>query len=410
MGLNYIPRLDQAGAKVRAKILVVCPDQAEYSLARNDTKESDRTMRPHRRRAFMATALFGACSTWLSLVASALGSEIPSSPALQQIVDGAKKEGALTLSYAANILGGAEGARIGAAGVKQFFGVDIDVTYYPGPSFAPMVSRLLTEMQAGQPSSTDLYNGTAVELQPNLPKGLFRPVNWTQLYPGRITPEIAEAGGRALRIVTKVPGILYNKRVAPQFGAAKVMGDLLKPEYKGKLYTTPYLAGFDVLVAKDVWGYAKTADFVTQLAENVGGLAACAAVDRIASGEIPALALSCSGSEANLAKYGGVLGAVPMHDIASRRFDYLGIPVNAAHPNAAILFALYASSPEGQVKILHDGFGSELDTYPETPTHREIAALEKEGVPFIDVTTDWWASHQGINEDLAKLIKIVMKH
>jgi ABC-type Fe3+ transport system substrate-binding protein len=358
----------------------------------------------------VALALLAVLAAGSPFGGSARAAEIPMSPALQKVIDGAKKEGALTLSYAANILGGATGARVGAAGVRQYFGVDIDVTYYPGPSFAPMVARLLTEMQAGQPASTDLYNGTAVELQPNLGKGLFRQIPWTELYPGRITPEIAEADGRALRIVTKIPGVLYNKRAAPEFGAVRMMSDLLKPEYKGKLYTTPYLAGFDVLVAKDVWGFEKTAAFVTQLAPNIGGLAACAAVDRIASGEIPALALSCSGSEANIATYRGVLGAEPIRDAATRRFDYLGIPVNAAHPNAAILFALYASSPEGQSKILHAFFGSDLDTYADTSTHKEVAALEQEGVHFIDVTTQWWASHDGINQDLGKLINIVTKH
>src|ERR1700748_1847390 len=92
--------------------------------------------------------------------------DIPINPALQKVIDGAKQEGKLTLSYAANILGGADGARVGAAGIKKEFGVDIDVTYFPGPSFAPMAAKLLTEMQAGQPASTDLYNGTAVEGTP----------------------------------------------------------------------------------------------------------------------------------------------------------------------------------------------------------------------------------------------------
>jgi len=335
--------------------------------------------------------------------------DIPITPALQKVIDGAKQEGKLTLSYAANILGGPDGARVGAAGIKKEFGVDIDVTYFPGPSFAPMAAKLLTEMQAGQPSSTDLYNSTAVEVTPQLSKGLFRKVPWTEFYPSRITPQIAEADSRALRIVTKVPGILYNKKVAPKFGEAKSIQDLLKPEYKGKLYTTPYLAGFDVLVGKDVWGYDKTEQFIKQLTQNIGGLVACAGVDRIASGEIAALALSCSGSEAHLPKYGGVLGEAVLLDVASRRFDYLCVPSNAAHPNAAILFALYASSPEGQMKILHDGFGAELDTYPETPTHREIAAIEKKGAKFIDVTTDWYGSHPGIEADLGKLIKIVTK-
>jgi ABC-type Fe3+ transport system substrate-binding protein len=248
-----------------------------------------------------------------------------------------------------------------------------------------------------------------VEVTPQLAKGLFRKVPWTELYGSRITRDIAEADGRALRIVTKIPGILYNKNVAPQFAKADKVSDLLKPEFKGKLYTTPYLAGFDVLVGKDVWGYEKTENFIKQYAENIGGLVACAGVDRIASGEIPALALSCSGSEAHLPRYGAVLGEAVLLDIASRRFDYLCVPANAAHPNAAILFALYASSPEGQMKILHDGFGTELDTYPETPSHRQITDLEKEGAKFIDVTTDWYGSHPGIEDDLGKLIKIVTK-
>ena len=212
-----------------------------------------------------------------------------------------------------------------------------------------------------------------------------------------------------MRIVTKVPGILYNAKVEPQFGTAKDMSDLLKPEYKGKLYTTPYLAGFDVLVAKDVWGFDKTEAFLKQLMPNLGGLAACAATDRIASGEIPGLALSCSGSEAKTGHYGDVVAQVPLLDAAERRFDYLGVPVNAAHPNAAILFALYASSPEGQKKILHDLFGDSLDSYAETQTHQEIATLEKEGAKFINVTTDWYAAHAGIEADLGKLIKMVTK-
>jgi ABC-type Fe3+ transport system substrate-binding protein len=188
------------------------------------------------------------------------------------------------------------------------------------------------------------------------------------------------------------------------------MNDLLKPQYKGKIYTTPYLAGFDVLLAKDVWGYDKTAAFLRAFAPSIGGVVSCAGTDRIASGEIPALALSCSGSEVNIERYRGVLDQVVLHDAGERRYDYLSIPVNAAHPNAAILFALYASSPEGQKRILYDLFGSALDTYPDTPTHQQIVNFEKEGMSFTNVTTAWWGSHPGINEELGKLIQIVLKH
>ncbi len=325
-------------------------------------------------------------------------------PELKAVIDGAKQEGALSLQYAENIMGGTQGAQVAQAGIKQMFGVSLDVNFTPGPSFAPMASKLYTEMQAGQKASTDVYNGTAVQVYPFLARNLFRKVDWTKLYPGRITPQIAEADGRALRIVTALPGVLYSARTAPEFGKVVTMADLLKPEYKGKLFTTPYLAGFDVLVADSVWGYAKTSEYVGKLSAQVGGLVPCAATDRIAAGEVPALAIDCAGSEQNLPRYRGALGHVIIHDAAARRYNYLCIPENAAHPNAGILFALYASSPEGQKAIPLELFGIDLDDYPETQTHARVTALEKEGVKFQDVTIDWWGSQKNIEADLKKLI------
>ena len=120
---------------------------------------------------------------------------------LKAVIDGAAKEGALSLQYAENIMGGTQGAQVAAAGIKKMFGVSLDVNFTPGPSFATMASKLYTEMQAGQKASTDVYNGTAVQVYPFLARGLFRKIEWTKLYPGRITPKIAEADGRALRIV-----------------------------------------------------------------------------------------------------------------------------------------------------------------------------------------------------------------
>ena len=349
------------------------------------------------RRAIAAAALV---ATILLLRPAA--ADIP--PELQAVIAGAKKEGALTLQYAENIMGGTEGSRVAAAGIEKMFGVKLDVSFTPGPSFAPMATKLYTEMQAGQKASTDVYNGTAVQIYPFLERGLFRKIDWPKLYPGRITPQIAEADGRALRIVTALPGVLYNPRVAPEFGKVATMDDLLKPEYKGKLFTTPYLAGFDVLVADSVWGFAKTEAYLQKLSKQVGGLIPCAASDRIASGEVPALAIDCAGSEQNLPKFRGALAHVIIRDAAARRYNYLCIPENAAHPNAGILFALYSSSPEGQKAIPLDLFGIDLDDYPETQTHARVAAAEKAGAKFQDVTIAWWGSQKNVESDLKKLI------
>lgn len=349
-----------------------------------------------------------AAAAMLGLAApAACAAAIAPSPELQQVIDGAKKEGALTLQYGDAIMGGAEGARIAAAAIKQMFGVDLQVSFHPGPSFAPMASKIFTEMQAGQKASTDVYNATAVELDPYLARGLFRSVPWTRLYPGRITPEIAEADGRALRVVTATPGVLYNKTAGADFASVTTMADLLKPEYKGRIDTEPYLAGFDVLVAKSVWGYDKTAAFVKAYSAQVGGLVRCGATEQVAAGQIPALAMDCGGNEQNLPKYRDVLAHNIIRDAAERRFNYICIPTNAAHPNAGILFALFISSPEGQHNVQFSLYGTDLDTYPDGYSHPVTAALEKDGVKFQDVTTSWWNSHEEIDNDLKKLIKIV---
>jgi ABC-type Fe3+ transport system substrate-binding protein len=340
-----------------------------------------------------------------ALIVTPAAAQMPA--ALQKIIDGAKAEGALSLQYGGGILGTAEGAQVAADGIKKMFGVDLKVTYAPGPSFAPMASRLYTELQAKQKASTDVYYGTAVQITPYLQRGLFRKIDWTALSPGRITPEIVEGGGQALRIATGLPGVLYNKRAYPQFAQIQTTADMLKPEFKGRIYTQPYLAGFDVLVASDVWGYPKTEAYVRKFSAQIGGLLRCGEPDRIASGEVPALAIDCTGTEQNLAKYRDVLGLQIMRDAAMRRYDYLCIPENAAHPNAGILFALYASSVEGQKRILVDLFGNGLDSYPETITHDEIASLQKSGVVFRDVTIKWWSAEKGIEDNLKKLIKIV---
>jgi len=362
-------------------------------------REDDVRFRIH--RAVLTAAMLGLATP------SALAAAITPSPELQQVIDGAKKEGALTLQYGDAILGGAQGARVATAGIKTMFGVDLQISFHPGPSFAPMASKIYTEMQAGQKASTDVYNATAVELDPYLARDLFRSVPWTKLYPGRITPEIAEADGRALRVVTATPGILYNKTSGADFASVTTMADLLKPEYKGRIDTEPYLAGFDVLVAKSVWGYDKTTAFVKAYSAQVGGLVRCGATEQVASGQIPALAMDCGGNEQNLPKYKDVLAHNIIRDAAMRRFNYICIPMNAAHPNAGILFALFISSPEGQHNVQYSLYGTDLDTYPDGYSHPVTAALEKQGVKFQDVTTSWWNSHEEIDNDLKKLIKIV---
>lgn len=364
-----------------------------------------------RRVAGRVAARIAACALAAGLVAGggAQAQTIDVTPQLAQVIAAAKQEGTLLLRWTNLMLGGPDGAAAAEDGINRMFGTKLKVEWSPGPAFGPMATILYQEIQAGEKASSDIYTATPNQLAPYLDKGLFRAIDWPAMWPSRITPAMVEGDGRALRYTDVFPGILYNVSAAPWVTEIATTADLLKPQYKGKFYTTPFLAGFDVLVAKDQWGPEKTADFLRKLSPQLAGIAGCESIDRIASGEIPALAIDCSGASPNRAVYRGknILANHIIADMAERRPTYFAIPSHAPHPNAAILYTLYLMSHEGQERIVWDDFGGDLEAFPDSHARKIVAALTAKGVTFTDVSIAWWRAHPGIDADNQQLAKII---
>ncbi len=354
-----------------------------------------------------AAFLIGCCVPFAAISAPA---QTPS-PELAKIVAAAEQEGTVTFRATNTTFAGPIGAKVAADGINRMFGTHLTVNWIPGPAYGPLAAILYQELQAGQPASTDVYVGTAAQVSPNLEKGLFRQVDWPTLMPERIPAAIVEGDNRALRYSGALPGLLYNVKAATWAPNIASAADLLKPELKNQFYTTPFLGGFDVLLAADVWGVAKTTDYVKKLSGQIAGLAGCEATDRIASGELPALAIDCSGAGPNRQQYRGknVLGNQVIADMAQIRYGYLAVPVHAPHPNAAILYTLYALSAEGQEKLAWDLIGDDLADLPTAHMHQQVEAIRAKGIQPIAVTIDWWRAHPGIDKDNAALAKLVAR-
>jgi ABC-type Fe3+ transport system substrate-binding protein len=223
--------------------------------------------------------------------------------------------------------------------------------------------------------------------------------------PDRITPQMVEMGGLVIRIVTGLTGATYNSSLAP-FKPTSLQ-DILKPEWKGKIGTTPNAAGFDVHVADDVWGEKKTFDYVRKLTKQVSGLIRCGDVERIAIGEYVALAMDCTGQDALVWKAKGapVEQMLPL-DAAQERYYYLSIPKNAQHPAAATLYSLFVMTPEGQ-KFSYETWKTDLHLFPGSKMAAMIARNKAKGVKFKEVTVEWWMKHPEIERRRSELIKIV---
>jgi hypothetical protein len=225
----------------------------------------------------------------LALAAPAFAANV--NPSLKALAAAADKEGVLNLSWSQSTLGGTQGAALLQNGVNAMFGTHIHINFTPGPEMARIGNQLAMEAQSGQAAHIDLYLASAAQIAPLVKLNMFEAPDWSKYLPDRIGKDMVEENGDFVRVATGVSGVTYNSQLAPF--QPKTMADFLKPGWKGKIATTPYAAGFDVLAADDVWGKAKTLDYVTKLSSQIGGLIRCGDAERLATGEFIALVMDC---------------------------------------------------------------------------------------------------------------------
>jgi ABC-type Fe3+ transport system substrate-binding protein len=265
---------------------------------------------------------------------------------------------------------------------------------------------VMIAIASNQPAPTDIVINTnqyAGELYQQ--KGSV-PVDWVALLPGRIKPEYVEAGGSVVRTFTTLPGaIIYNPKLVPY--VPKSLADLLKPEWKGKIASTPYAAGWELLTANDVWGQEKALDFARKLSGQVAGLIRCNDLERVASGEFIAFGPNCGGrDDISMKAKGAPIDEVIPADFAAERYYYASLPKNSGDPNAAKLFVLFLESPAGQ-KLIWDGTQTDLHTYPESRFDAVIRDYEKQGVKFQEFTVEWFLKHPESREGQRKAVPIL---
>jgi ABC-type Fe3+ transport system substrate-binding protein len=335
--------------------------------------------------------------------ASASAGEI--SPALKELAAAANKEGTLTLSWSQSTLAGSQGAARFEAAINKTFGTNIRINFVPGADMARLVNQLATEFSAGQQASVDIVLGAAPQLSQVLKINFFEQVDWKQYLPGRITSDMIELDGKIIRVVTGLSGVTYNSQLAPM--KPTVLEDFLKPAWKGKLASTPYAAGFDVLLADDVWGKDKTVAYVRALSKQIAGLIRCGEAERIATGEYLALVMDCTGQDAlQWQERGAPLEQMMPLDAAQLRYYYFAVPKNAQHPDAAKLYTNFILTEEGQ-ELAYDTWKTDLHFLPGSKMGAMVADYKKRDVKFKEVTADWWRMHPEIETGKSELIKIL---
>ena len=326
-------------------------------------------------------------------------------PALTDLVAAADKEAALTLSWSPSTYDGPQGAARFQAAMNKMFGSNMQINFVPGADMARIGNQLATEYSAGQKAGIDIMLGAAPQMASLVKLDVFEPIDWQHYLPSRVDAGMTEADGKLIRVATGLTGATYNSSLAPM--KPSTLEDFLKPEWKGKIASTPYAAGFDVLLATDVWGKQKTVSYVEKLSHQIAGLIRCGEAERIATGEYLALVMDCTGQDAlQWQAKGAPLAQMMPLDAAQERYYYFGIPKNAQHPNAAKLYTLFVLTEEGQ-KLSYNTWKIDLHTMPGSHMGMMVKDFGKLNVKFKEVTTEWYLRHPEIDASKSELIKII---
>jgi hypothetical protein len=145
------------------------------------------------------------------------------SPALGALIDGARQEGALDLVWSANQFGGTAGAQQLQDLLNRRYGLNLAVSYTSGPAGPTTGTRVVQEVAAGQRSHTDIHLLVDASIM-----SAFQPADWRQYEPELPADDIYY-GGRAVGLITQLPGITYNRELVPPDRVPRSLQDLLDP-------------------------------------------------------------------------------------------------------------------------------------------------------------------------------------
>ena len=304
----------------------------------------------------LVTALFvlGACgaddddSDGDALASDATGEE-----RLQALIDGAREEGELNV-YVISALG-QEGSRAIEAAFNEPFGLSIKLNADTDESEA--LSQALIEIELGSEATHDIMwqSGYEDAVELNAAGGVACIDNWESILEA-MSPEAYAVRDQVSYLAIEGCGfkwgdwirvMIYNKDLISLDDLPKTHQDVGKAEYAGNYTTTPFNSHIRMLVLK--YEEAEVIDIARAWGAGGGDyLFTGAAIPRLEVGEYKFHVGAGAQKEALFAA-GSPLAVAFFEDVTQFIDVYYTPRANAKNPNAAALFALWATTPEANL-------------------------------------------------------------
>lgn len=300
-------------------------------------------------------------------------------PNLSALIAAASKEGVLDFAVG-QTFGGATGVRDLQDGMNKLYHTSISVRYAPISQGTTFTRSLIQEVRAGQTASSDVMftadNSVAVPY--------IQRVDWRKFAPNLPAAEMVY-DDHAVKAMTTLHGFAYNTKVVPSDDVPKSFADMLKPEWKGKIATSPYQGQFiNYLGLPNVFGPEKMLEYVKKFAGQISGIMTCGETDRVVSGEFAIFGVDCGDHETRLRqRKGEPIAEIYPSEGTQVAYVSPAIPLTARHPNAARLFIAFLLTRQGQ-DILWNDVGEDSDLLPGSHMGQIVADLRRKGVKIVE--------------------------
>lgn len=340
--------------------------------------------------AIMATSFLLAAGTGRSRAQGkqAADSRATVSQSMKQLVDGARREGRLTLSLVSSQ--GAKGGKALGDAFKRRFGLDnMSITMDLSRGSAGDAHKAIAEHEAGITPSFDVrYFVDEAVLLLKEGRAIKRIDNWEMLlkdinpkaYEVRNKLSPAPFDGFGFTFATRTDALLYNPKRISEKDLPKTRIEYGHVKYKGMYSLPPWIttAMFGILkYDKNEW-----LDTVRSWGRNKGHMLTFAAgIERLLLGELSFLyANAYYYFEQKALDPNAPIGLSFFQDITNLHRAMNVVLEGTHHPNAATLFTLWSTSEEAS--LLFQEHASHPNIYLGTGriSHGELSELQKRRV------------------------------
>ena len=354
-----------------------------------------------------------ACALVFSVSVSPAAAQSDFSSEVNALIEQAKAEGEVNVSWSDNAFDGARGAEAFEKGFNAYYGTNVTFNYSPGIAFTAMGTKIGEEQSAGKPASTDILIAGEGQVPIFVSKGILKKIDWRPLLPNLSDEQFKEVvapEGELVALYSTWRTIVFNTQFVPEDESPRGLHDLMNERWRGRAATTSYAAGWGSLPVGDDWTRDEVVEFAGKLGPQLGGVMRCGEYDRLTSGEFWIFGLSCEPSRVDkLIEQGAPLAQHPAIDALRISHWTLGVPKNAQHPAISTLLIAWMLSPEGQ-KVVYEYQGGDHHLLEGSQTAPKIKELEEwAGQKFFDLSPAYLVEHGPENADLQREVAKIIR-